>query len=134
MQLAQIKNLLQTYESGTGSDVLAEAQGVARALGLPISATDTSDPQKFQEFVKNAYGIMLTNAAMNKDETDHLREMVSKTFASPSMQPGANRKILAETGRRHAAGRQEISGSGAGCENGTASAAVAMVRSMAPAA
>lgn len=97
MQLGQIKNLLQTYESGTGADVLAEAQGVANALGINLPAAATSDPQKFQEFIKNAYGIMLSQAGMNQNETDALRGMVNKTFASPQMQPGANRKILAET-------------------------------------
>ena len=97
MQLGQIKNLLQTYESGSGADVMSEAQGLARAMNIPFTATDASDPQKFQEFVKNAYGIMLSQAGMNANETDALRGMVNKTFANPTMQPGANRKILAET-------------------------------------
>jgi hypothetical protein len=97
MQLGQIKNLLQSYESGAFADVQAEAQALSKAVGVPLPDMSTMSAQKFQEFVKNTYGIVLSNAALNKDETNQLRDMVGKTFASPTMQPGANRKILAET-------------------------------------
>jgi hypothetical protein len=97
MQLGAIKELLQSYESGAAADVQAEAQSLANLVGIKLPVGDTMNAQKFQEFVKNAYGIVLSNAALNKDETNQLRDMVGKTFASPTMQPGANRKILAET-------------------------------------
>jgi len=91
----QIKNLIENFESGTGTDIKAQVAGVADAVGLPRPQTATMDQTAFKSFVKDAYNQILASGAMGRD-TDQMRQQVEGAFAGPTLPPEANKKILAQ--------------------------------------
>jgi hypothetical protein len=91
----QIKALIETFESGTGTDIKAQIAGVADAIGLPRPQTDTMDQAAFKSFLKDAYNQILSMGAAGRD-TDNMRAQVEGAFANPTLPPEANKKILAQ--------------------------------------
>ena len=90
-----IKSLIEEFESGTGTDIKAKIAGVADALGIARPTSDTMDQAAFKSFVKDAYNQILSSGAMGRD-TDQMRAQVEGAFASPTLPPEANKKILSQ--------------------------------------
>jgi hypothetical protein len=96
-QLDEIKHIMETYQTGSFNDVKSEAQAFSHALGMPIDNTATMNAEAYQTFMKNA----LQNVFASVKDMGG-RPLVSevqgftKATANPDLQPGANRKVLAE--------------------------------------
>lgn len=91
----QIKALIENFESGTGTDIKAQIAGVADALGIARPKTDTMDQAAFKAFLKDAYNQIL-NSGAGGGSTDQMRTEIAGAFASPTLPPEANKKILAQ--------------------------------------
>ncbi len=94
--LNQIRDIVENYETGTGADWKAAASGWLRAAGLPALRTDTTDQDAFKSFLKDAYSQILSTPNVAGASTDQLRQEIGNAFASPTLPPEANKKILSQ--------------------------------------
>lgn len=96
-QLDVIKGVLENYESGSLAGMKAQAQALAKALGVNLPNTATMDAAAYQEFLKSAMRNVFTDV---KDMGG--RPLVSeiagfeKATAHPELQPEANKMILSQ--------------------------------------
>jgi hypothetical protein len=97
-QVEALKELTNAYESGSLNSVWADLDGKMRALGLP--GLKGNDAANYQKFMKEASAVMLASAQSmpaGHGPTDALRQQIATSFAAPTLDPEANRKILANT-------------------------------------
>lgn len=96
-QLDVIKGVLETYESGSLSGRKAQAQALAKSLGIHIPDTATMSAAEYEKFLKAT----LRNVFSDVRDMGG-RPLVSeiqgfeKATASPELQPEANKEILAQ--------------------------------------
>ncbi len=96
-QLDEIRKIMETYETGSFNDVKAEAQALGRALGIPIDNRATMNAEAYQTFMKNALQNVFANVKdMGGKPLVSEIQGFTKSTANPDLQPGANRKVLAE--------------------------------------
>lgn len=96
-RMEAINKVMQTFESGAGAEIKADAVAAARAIGLKVPDMDTANPTALQEFRKNSIGEVF----------DKLKEFggqvkvaeitgLGKVVTDPELQPGANAAISAQ--------------------------------------
>lgn len=96
-QLDVIRNVLENYESGSLAGMKAQAQALAKGLGIDLPDTATMNAAAYEKFMK---ATMRNVFADVKDMGG--RPLVSeiqgfeKATASPELQPKANKEILAQ--------------------------------------
>lgn len=96
-QLDVIKGVLENYESGSLAGMKAQAQALAKSLGVNLPNTATMNAADYQEFMKSALRNVFSDV---KDMGG--RPLVSeisgfeKASANPELQPEANKMILAQ--------------------------------------
>lgn len=99
MQVEALKELSNAYETGSLNSVWADLDGKLRAAGFKNGLTGGSAAQ-YQEFMKEASAVMLASAQSmpaGHGPTDALRQQIATSFAAPTLDPEANRKILAKS-------------------------------------
>lgn len=97
-QVELLKDLTNKYESGALNSVWADLDGKLRAVGLP--GLPGGDAASYQKFMKEASAVMLQqaqNMPAGHGPTDALRQQIQTSFAAPTLDPEANRSILANT-------------------------------------
>lgn len=96
-QLDVIKGILENYESGSLAGMKAQAQALAKGLGVSIPDTATMNAAAYEKFLKATLRNVFSDV---KDMGG--RPLVSeiqgfeKATASPELQPSANKEILAQ--------------------------------------
>lgn len=96
-QLDVIKGILENYESGSLAGMKAQAQALAKGLGVSVPDTATMNAAAYEKFLKATLRNVFSDV---KDMGG--RPLVSeiqgfeKATASPELQPGANKEILAQ--------------------------------------
>jgi hypothetical protein len=96
--LNALKQVLESYEPGRFAEQKAALVGALKSAGFNVDLGVTADPAKFEEFVKNAMGTVVQQAAAAGDT--RLRsefESILKANANPTLQPEANRAIIGKT-------------------------------------
>lgn len=97
-QVTLLKDLTNKYESGALNSVWADIDAKLKAVNLP--GLSGGDAANYQQFMKEASAVMLAqaqNMPAGHGPTDALRQQISTSFAAPTLDPEANRKILANT-------------------------------------
>jgi hypothetical protein len=92
----KIADLLQQYETGGLNDIKADVQRYASALGVGLNDTATMNAAAFQKFLKEAAGVVMGDVT-NDARTDEARRLLGTAFATPGIEPGAARAVLAQT-------------------------------------
>jgi len=98
VQLAAIRTILENYQSGTFAQEKAQLVGALRSAGITVPASATANPDAFEEFTKE----MMKNVFSGVKEIGgqiRVAEMagLEKASNNPSMQPEANKKVLAQS-------------------------------------
>lgn len=98
VQLAAIRTILENYQSGTFAQEKAQLVGALRSAGINVPASATANPDAFEEFTKE----MMKNVFSGVKEIGgqiRVAEMagLEKASNNPSMQPEANKKVLAQS-------------------------------------
>jgi hypothetical protein len=98
VQLGAIRTILENYQSGTFAQEKAQLVGALRAAGINVPASATADKDAFDEFTKE----MMRNVFSGVKEIGgqiRVAEMagLEKASNNPSMEPAANKKVLAQS-------------------------------------
>lgn len=97
-QVELLKDLTNKYESGALNSVWADVDSKMKAVGLP--GLKGGDAASYQQFMKEAAAVLLAQSQSmpaGHGPTDALRQQIQTSFAAPTLEPDANRKILANT-------------------------------------
>jgi hypothetical protein len=94
----ELANILETYETGRFAEQKANLVASLRAMGINVPPTATSDPAKFEQFVKNQINNVFDEVKSIGGQV-RVAEIqgLQQAQAGPGMQPEANRAILGYT-------------------------------------
>lgn len=94
-RINQLSNILETYESGRFAEQKANLVASLKAMGINVPNFDTSNPAKFEEFVKNQINNVFDEVRSIGGQV-RVAEIqgLQQAQAGPGMQPEANRAIL----------------------------------------
>lgn len=98
-QVEALKELSNAYETGSLNSVWSDLDGKLKAVGFKNGLSGGSASQ-YQEFMKEASAVMLASAQSmpaGHGPTDALRQQIATSFAAPTLDPEANRKIFSKT-------------------------------------
>lgn len=96
-RLQELQRLGQLYQTGNLNGAKAEMQGIARALGIDIPDSATTNAAAFQQFQKNAIGAVFSQLKElgGKPLVSEV-EGLQKANANGELQPEANRMIIGQ--------------------------------------
>lgn len=94
-RINQLANILETYESGRFAEQKANLVASLKAMGINVPNFDTSNPAKFEEFIKNQINNVFDEVRSIGGQV-RVAEIqgLQQAQAGPGMQPEANRAIL----------------------------------------
>lgn len=94
----ELAKILETYETGRFAEQKANLVASLRAMGINVPVTATSDPAKFEQFVKNQINNVFDEVKSIGGQV-RVAEIqgLQQAQAGPGMQPEANRAILGYT-------------------------------------
>jgi hypothetical protein len=97
-QLQAIQKVLENYQSGRGAGALADLSGYLRTAGIPVPEKAMNNTAEFDTFLKNTMQSVFSQAAslpgsVKLGELEGLKQ----ASANPSLDPVANREVLAES-------------------------------------
>lgn len=94
----ELANILETYETGRFAEQKANLVASLRAIGINVPPTATSDPAKFEQFIKNQINNVFDEVkAIGGQVRVAEIQGLQQAQAGPGMQPEANRAILGYT-------------------------------------
>jgi hypothetical protein len=92
-----IAQVMQTYQTGKWAEPSAEIVATLRAAGIPISSTNTANPEAYEKFIKNQMQNVFGDVkAMGGQPRVAEIQGFQKAAAGPSLQPGSNVAILGQ--------------------------------------
>jgi len=96
-RLGELRDIVQSYQTGHWAEQKAQFIARARALGLPVPNFDTANPAAFEQFIKNQTANIFDQVkAIGGRVLVSEIQGLSKANANPEMQPEANRAIIGQ--------------------------------------
>lgn len=96
-RLYSIGEIMQNYQTGKWAEPSADIVAHLKAAGIPITSTDTANPEAYEKFIKNQMKNVFSDvAAMGGQPRVAEIQGFKSAAAGPSLQPGSNTAILGQ--------------------------------------